>query len=157
MSYCKFYINRFENKNYSKPDDKKFIIKFGITRHSDALKRFDDSINDGYVKDYSDWNIKVLYSQNFFGPNARTHAEEMERYFLHEVFPPSTHKVWIEDYLQIKDKRKYDNSGITEIRLLTQKEINKTITNLKSNLTEEELNEKAKKRDWMVCYYSLKT
>ena len=147
--YCKFYMNRFENKNYKKPEDKKFIVKFGITRHSDALKRFDDSINDGYVKNYSDWNIKVLYSQNFFGPNARACAEEMERYFLHEVFPPETHKVWIEDYLQIEDKRKYDNTGITEMRLLTQTEINETIKNLQSNLTKEELEEKAKKREML--------
>lgn len=144
--YTKFYIALFKNKEYQKPDDKKMMIKFGITHHSNALKRFDESVDDGYVKNYKDWDIKILYSQNFVGDNAWTRGEELEKYCLFEKFPPETHKVWVEDYLKIDDKRKYDNSGITEFRLLTYDELNGFIKELKSKLSEEELKLKAEKR-----------
>ena len=141
---------QFKNKVYEKPKDRKLMIKFGITHHSDAMHRFDPKYDDGYVKDYSDWDIKCLYSQNFFGEHARIFAEELERYCLHEKFPPETFKVWVEDYLNIDNKRKYDNSGITEIRLLTFEEVKQTIESLKSQLTEQELKMKALKRKQLL-------
>ena len=58
--------------------------------------------------------------------------------------------VWVEDYLNIDNKRKYDNSGITEIRLLTFEEVKQTIESLKSQLTEQELKMKALKRKQLL-------
>lgn len=148
--YCKFYVMQFKNKVYEKPKDGKLMIKFGITHHSDAMHRFDPKYEDGYVKDYSDWDIKCLYSQNFFGENARIFAEELEYHCLHELFPPETYKVWVEDYLKVENKRKYDNSGITEIRLLPFEELKNTLEYLKSQLTEEELRRKALKKKQLL-------
>jgi len=136
----------FKNKVYQKPKDGKLMIKFGITHHKDALKRYDSSVDDGYSKNYEDWDIKTVYSQNFFGEDAWTCGEELERHCLFDKFPPEDFKVWVEDYLKIKDKRKYDNSGITEIRLLTYIQLQNLIEELTTNLSEEELKLKAEKR-----------
>jgi hypothetical protein len=144
--YCKFYIAQFKNKVYEKPKDGKLIIKFGITHHTDALKRFDENVDDGYTKNYEDWEVKIIYSQNFLKVDAWECGLELEKYVLFERFPPETHKVWIEDYLNIEDKHRYDNTGITEYRLLAYSELQDIINELGSTLSEEELRLKAEKR-----------
>lgn len=119
MSWCKFYVQEFTNMRYSKPDDGKTFIKFGITHHMDTQKRFDPSVDDGYKKEYDDWNIRTLFSRKY---DTRSEAEHFEQGMLHTAYPADTHKVWVESYLHNCDNRKYDNSGITEIRLLNRRE-----------------------------------
>ena len=132
---AKFYIYKIEPIKFLAPADGKVMIKFGCTHHGDAAKRYDQSVDDGYDK--------FPYYEHFRGfekPKAskyfasRDKAEEMERQYLHEKFPPNTHKVWLEYYLIDCPKHEYDNTGVTEIRLLTGAEYGAMIQDFYDNV-----------------------
>ena len=141
---AKFYIYKIDPIKYDRPDDGKAMIKFGCTWHGDAAKRYDQTVDDGYVK--------FPYYEHFRGfdkPKAskyfanRDGAEALEQEYLHERFPPKTHKVWLEDYLIDCPKHEYDNTGVTEIRLLTRSEYAVMIQDFYDNvLTEEDKHRK---------------
>jgi hypothetical protein len=136
MSWYKLYIVEMQNKKYSAPNDGRRMIKFGITHHMDIMKRFDPTIKDGYEKNYEDWKIIPKYSQVFY---TLEDAQKAEKYLLHTLFPAKTHKVWVEDYLRCESRDEYyNNTGITEIRLLTDQEIRNTIVALKSTQSDEQ-------------------
>lgn len=120
MTY-KFYVCEFTNTKYPLPDPNKVFVKFGVTHHMDVLDRFNPQVDDGYAKIYDDWNIVCKFSVVC---RTKDHAEQLERRWLVDVFPnPGPTKVWVESYLGIDDDRKYsDNTGITELRLLTKKQ-----------------------------------
>jgi hypothetical protein len=144
MSWYKLYVVTLNNKKYKKPDDGKILVKFGITHHMDIMKRFDPSVDDGYVKKYDDWIITPKYSQVFESLNEAKLAEE---YLLTKMFPPTSHKVWMEDYLKCESRDEYyDNTGITEFRLLTSQELYSTISLLKSTQSKEQQEAKYAKR-----------
>jgi len=144
MSWYKLYVVTLQNKKYKKPDDGKILVKFGITHHMDIMKRFDPSVDDGYVKKYDDWIITPKYSQVFESLNEAKLAEE---YLLTKMFPPTSHKVWMEDYLKCESRDEYyDNTGITEFRLLTSQELYSTISLLKSTQSKEQQEAKYAKR-----------
>ena len=144
MSWYKLYVVTLQNKKYKKPDDGKILVKFGITHHMDIMKRFDPSVDDGYVKKYDDWIITPKYSQVFESLNEAKLAEE---YLLSQMFPPTSHKVWMEDYLNCESRDEYyDNTGITEFRLLTSRELYSTISLLKTTQSKEQQEAKYAKR-----------
>lgn len=144
MSWYKLYVVTLNNKKYRKPNDGKILVKFGITHHMDIMKRFDPSVDDGYVKKYDDWTITPKYSQVF---ESLEEAKLAENYLLSELFPPSSHKVWMEDYLQCESRDEYyDNTGITEFRLLTPQELYSTISLLKSTQSKQQQEAKYAKR-----------
>lgn len=117
----KFYACEFINKKYPMPDPTKVFVKFGITHHKDALDRFNPNVDDGYAKIYNDWDIVCKFSAAF---KTKQEAEAVESHWLNTVFPnPGPTKVWVEQYLQTEDNFLYsDNTGITELRLLSQKQ-----------------------------------
>jgi len=117
----KFYACEFTNKKYSNPDPNKVFVKFGITHHMDVLDRFNSMVDDGYAKNYKDWDIVCKFS---IVCNSKGEAEDMEKHWLSSVFPnPGPTKVWVEQYLSTEDNKEYsDSTGITELRLLTQKQ-----------------------------------
>ena len=117
----KFYVCEFTNKKYAMPDPNKVFVKFGITHHMDVMDRFNSDVDDGYAKVYTDWNIVCKFS---IVCRTKEEAEIHERYWLKEKFPnPGPTKVWVESYLGVDNNDKYrDNTGITELRLLTQKQ-----------------------------------
>lgn len=118
MSY-KFYVCEFRNKKYPIPDDR-VLVKFGITRHMDVLKRFDPSVNDGYEKNYSDWDIVCKFSQLCL---TKEEAEQKETYWLNEKYPKgSKYKVWVESLFGLPHTYYSNNTGVSELRLLTKKE-----------------------------------
>jgi hypothetical protein len=144
MSWYKLYVVTLENKKYNKPVDGKILVKFGITHHMDIMKRFDPSVDDGYAKIYDDWIITPKYSQVF---ESLREADQVEKHLLWERFPPNTHKVWVEDYLQCESRDEYyNNTGITEIRLLTPQELYSTISQLKSTQSQQQQEAKYAKR-----------
>lgn len=151
MSWYKFYIVEMLNRKYGSPSDGKKLVKFGITHHMDIMKRFDPAVNDGYKKNYDDWIILPKYSQVY---HTREEAESVEKYILNNVFPANTHKVWVEDYLQCESRNEYySNTGITEIRLLTHKEIRDIIKTLKSTQSVEQRHAKIDRlHDIMMSY-----
>ena len=118
----KFYFCTFKNKKFQVPENKVFC-KFGITHQSDVLRRFDPAIDDGYVKSekYLDWEITADFSVWF---NTKEEAEAEEQRWLTEVFPnPGPTKVWVEKVLQCDTMDYYSEAtGITELRLLTEKQ-----------------------------------
>lgn len=118
----KFYFCTFTNKMFKVPENKVFC-KFGITHQSDVLRRFDPTIDDGYVKSerYLDWDIKADFSMVF---DTKELAEAEEQRWLTEVFPnPGPTKVWVEKVLQCPTMDYYSEAtGITELRLLTDKQ-----------------------------------
>jgi len=116
----KLYLNTFTNTVFPKPDDGKVFVKFGITHHMDAENRFNESVDDGYEKNYQDWDIKCDFSLI----SDAHKIEQIEDYILTKVFPnPGPTKVWVEQYLGCPDNNYYDSvSGITELRLLTEKQ-----------------------------------
>ena len=120
MSY-KFYVCEFTNKKYPNPDPNKVFVKFGITHHWDVMDRFNPAIDDGYPKNYNDWNIVCKFS---LVCETKEQAEAIERKWLSEVFPnPGPTKVWVEKYYGLEDNNfYYNNTGITELRLLTIKQ-----------------------------------
>ena len=121
MAY-KFYFCTFKNKKFQVPENKIFC-KFGITHQSDVLRRFDPAIDDGYVKSekYLDWDIKADFSMVF---DTKEQAEAEEKRWLTEIFPnPGTTKVWVENILKCPTMDYYtEATGITELRLLTEKQ-----------------------------------
>lgn len=136
MAWHKLYIVEMKNKKYLGPGDGKKLIKFGITHHMDIMKRFNPEVNDGYEKNYDDWIILPKYSQVFY---SKEDAETVEKWLLNKIFPAHTHKVWVEDYLQCEDRNQYYyNTGITELRLLTNKEIRDIIAYLKKTQSMEQ-------------------
>lgn len=135
MSWVKFYVQEWENTAYPKPNDGKHMIKFGITHHMDVSKRNDASVDDGYKKDYSDWNIRTLFSRKY---DTKALGERFEQMMLHEAYPAKTHKVWVENYLIGCENRKYDNTGITELRLLDMSERKELLNFLYNDLTDVE-------------------
>ncbi len=151
MSWYKFYIVEMLNKKYLGPYDGRKLIKFGITHHMDIMKRFDPNVNDGYEKNYDDWIILPKYSQVY---HTKEEAEIVEKRILNEVFPANTHKVWVEDYLQCESRDEYySNTGITEIRLLTNKEIRDIIKTLKLTQSFEQRRAKSDRlHDIMMSY-----
>lgn len=118
----KFYVCRFRNKKHKTPNGYEFI-KFGVTRHMNVEDRFNPSIDDGYSKNYEDWEIKCMFSQVYY---SKEDAEKEEEFWLKEAFPyKSKYKVWVEKILGIDDPHYYSNStGITELRLLPINEAN---------------------------------
>lgn len=118
----KFYFCTFTNKVFQVPENKVFC-KFGITHQSDVLRRFDPTVDDGYVKSekYLDWDIKADFSMFF---ETKEEAEAEEQRWLTEVFPnPGPTKVWVEKVLQCPTMDYYSEAtGITELRLLTEKQ-----------------------------------
>lgn len=118
----KFYFCTFENTKFHVPENYVFC-KFGITHQLDVLRRFDPSINDGYVKSdkYLDWNIKADFSILF---DTKEEAAAEEKRWLTEIFPnPGPTKVWVEKILQCPTMDYYSEAtGITELRLLTKKQ-----------------------------------
>tara|TARA_R110000868_G_C10736754_1_gene752050 strand:+ start:277 stop:723 length:447 start_codon:yes stop_codon:yes gene_type:complete len=144
MTWYKFYIVKMDNKKYVKPNDGRILVKFGITHHMDVMKRFNPSVNDGYVKNYEDWDIRVMYSQVFY---SKEEALAVETHMKDIVFPPTTHKVWLEDYLQCESRDEYyNNSGVTEFRLLTQMELSSTINTMKLTQSQKQQEAKGYKR-----------
>ena len=124
----KFYIDDFINLVFKKPADGKALVKFGKTRHSDALDRFNENVDDGYEKNYRDWDIKCAFSW-VLDP---AKVDAMERFFLEQLFPnPGPTKVWIEKYLGCADQNHYSNcSGITELRLLSKRQRKWVLANM---------------------------
>lgn len=118
----KFYFCTFTNKKFQAPEGKVFC-KFGITHQSDVLRRFDPTVDDGYVKSekYLDWNIKADFSMIF---DTKEQAEAEEQRWLTQVFPnPGPTKVWVEKVLQCDTMDYYSEAtGITELRLLSDKQ-----------------------------------
>ena len=104
-------------------DGNKVFCKFGITHQSDVLRRFDPSVDDGYYKSekYLEWDIKCDFSMFF---DTKEEALAVEQRWLTEVFPnPGPTKVWVEKVLDCPDNQYYSEaSGITELRLLTEKQ-----------------------------------
>jgi hypothetical protein len=117
----KFYVCEFTNNRYPLPDPNKVFVKFGITHHMDVMDRFNSNVDDGYAKNYKDWDIVCKFSMAF---KTKAEAEALEAHWLTNVFPnPGPTKVWVERYLRVEDQNQYyDNTGITELRLLTVKQ-----------------------------------
>lgn len=118
----KFYFLTLRNKVFPL-DGTKVFCKFGITHQSDVLRRFDPSVDDGYHKSekYLEWDIKCDFSMFF---DTKEEALAVEQRWLTEVFPnPGPTKVWVEKVLDCPDNQYYSEaSGITELRLLTEKQ-----------------------------------
>tara|TARA_R110000868_G_scaffold9000_10_gene45654 strand:+ start:11118 stop:11579 length:462 start_codon:yes stop_codon:yes gene_type:complete len=138
--WYKLYIVKLKNTKYIKPHDAREMYKIGITHHMDVKKRFDPKVDDGYPKIYDDWVITPCYSQVY---KTKQEAEAVEAHILHQRFPPSTHKVWIEQYLGCADQNEYyTNTGITEIRLLTKSELKCIIDELQRTQSVHQVNKK---------------
>ena len=141
---AKFYVALAENKVYPMPDSNKVFVKFGKTRHTDAADRFDESVDDGYDKNYYDWDFKIKFSK--YGTDQE--VTDLESYWLNEQFPYDGYtKVWVEQYLGCDDGHKYkDVSGITELRLLTKKQYAWVLRQCYDSLTPEEVQAKEARR-----------
>mgnify|MGYP003155031155 FL=1 len=138
----KFYVAEFIPTKYEMRDPNDVLVKFGITKNMDVLERF----NPYYDKRYNDFIIKVKFSKAV--PNMKM-AEDMERHWLEERFPnPGPNKVWIEDYLHCEKNNEYDDTGITEIRLLKRYQLAKILTELYNSLSnkDKELKLEARKQ-----------
>lgn len=138
--WYKFYICKFTHKHSPTPRGMVWV-KFGITHHMDVMKRFDPSVDDGYVKNYEDWNIKPDFSLKC---EDKQKALWYENYYLHGRFPyNSKYKVWVEEVLGLEDRTKYNNTGITELRLIPTNEyytLLKAMFNHKKELQNEQAN-----------------
>lgn len=147
MSWCKFYVQEWVNNKYESPNDGMNIIKFGITHHMDVNKRNDPSVDDGYAKNYDDWNIRTLFSRKY---DTKEEALRFESMMLHEAYPANTHKVWMERYLNDCPNREYDNTGITELRLLDDSDRHELLQFLYNDLSAVE--RKFKREAQMAAY-----
>ena len=105
MVWYKVYVMEVRNKVYPMPDSDKVFIKIGITHHMDAMKRFDPTVDDGYEKNYEDWEFDCKFSRKF---PSKQEAEKYERYLLDDLFPAKRYKVWVEDYLGLEDRNYYN-------------------------------------------------
>lgn len=129
--WYKFYLMQFNNKVYKAPNDVIFI-KAGITHHMDVMKRFDPSVDDGYQKNYEDWEIICKFSRVF---KSLAEAKAYENYFLTKLYPYDYNgtKVWLEKVLNIEDRNRYDTmSGRSEIRMIPIAEAKKLYQTLNS-------------------------
>jgi hypothetical protein len=146
---AKFYVAECINLVYPMPDSDKVLVKFGKTHHTDAANRFDKSVDDGYDKNYLDWDIKIKFSK--YGTDQE--VTDLESYWLNEQFPYDGYtKVWVEDYLGVDDRNKYkDNTGITELRLLTRKQFNWVLRQCYDSLTPEEIAAKEERKKKYVA------
>jgi hypothetical protein len=105
------------------------------------MNRFDKSF-DTYKKDYDDWKITPIFSKRF---ETKQEAIEFENYFLYDKLPyNSEYKVWVEDYLGIEDRQKYNDTGITELRLITEEKLKEITKFLYNGLSVKDMREKAK-------------
>lgn len=123
----KFYCCEFVNKHYPTPEGYVFL-KFGHTHHYNVMDRFNPDVDDGYPKNYDDWEITPKFSW-YFKENNR--AEEEEQMWLNIQYPRSKYKVWVENVLKVEDNTKYsNNTGITELRYMTREEASRAMKKL---------------------------
>ena len=142
----KVYLTIFEPVNDDMQDPSHVFVKFGYTHHNDVMKRFDPSVDDGYKKDYSDFKITPLFSRYIENKDL---ALDWEKYWLEERFPRSgMHKVWVENYLGLEDDHKYDDTGVTELRLFTKSEVKGIVREMYNSLSPKEIQmkEEAKRK-----------
>jgi len=144
---CKFYMAEFLHK-----DTNRRLIKFGITKHMDALKRFSmkESISFGRSPNqYEDFKIRILFSipcESFY--EAKTIEDEM----LDTWYPKGTFKV--EKSLGLSSLDKYSNmSGVTELRYLTAANKRDVIRYLKEMYYTQEMKQQKQRRK---RYYNAK-
>jgi len=127
--WYKFYIVEMSNKHYPTPEGYVFV-KFGITHHMNIMDRFNPLVNDGYEKNYEDWNIVPKFS---IACESKARAEQIEKYYHHTKYPYNSHyKVWVEKVIGIPDNdTKYSKStGITELRYMPIPEAKKLYQSL---------------------------
>ena len=121
------------------------LFKFGITKHMKVEKRFDPKFNEVY----NDFIFKVKFSRRF---NNKQLAEQEESYWLNERFPnPGPNKVWLEKYLQCENKQRYNDSGITEVRLIDKETAKQVVKQCWDSLS---MNEKQHKLRVKNRYYA---
>ena len=97
---------------------------------------------------YKDFHYKVKFSKVF---SNKSKAEAIESYWLQERFPnPGPNKVWIEDYLQCEHKQKYNDTGITEIRLLKKYQLAEVLKELYNTLSVKDKQFKAEAKKQYV-------
>ena len=116
----KFYATRWVPLN--PVDERRVLVKFGVTHHDTVENRFDPSVDDGYDKSMLHNYLKldkVLFSRKM---NVKE-AHDLERTMLFDRFPPSKYKVWLEDWLQLEDKHSLNDTGVTEFRLIPTNEL----------------------------------
>jgi len=110
---CKFYMAEFKHKQTNRA-----LIKFGITKHMDALKRFSvqESLSFGRSpSQYDDFNIRILFSI----PCETFHeAQQIEKEML-EVWYPKENFI-VEKSLGVSLNKYSNMSGVTELRYLTK-------------------------------------
>jgi hypothetical protein len=142
MKPHKFYVVELVPKKYKMREYNDVLIKFGITKNMDVLQRF----NTYFDERYKDFYFKVKFSR----PHSnKAKAEAEEKYWLEERFPnPGPNKVWVEDYLQCEDKQKYNDTGITEIRLLKRYQVAEIVKELFNTLStkDKKFKEQARKK-----------
>tara|TARA_R100000315_G_scaffold8560_1_gene2776 strand:+ start:498 stop:947 length:450 start_codon:yes stop_codon:yes gene_type:complete len=142
MKPHKFYVIELVPKKYKMRDYNHVLVKFGITSNMDVLQRF----NPYFDERYKDFEYKVKFSKRF---SNKAKAERIEQFWLGDRgFPnPGPNKVWLERYLKCKNNHEYDNTGITEIRLLSRPQLSGVLTVLYNSLThiDKQLKEEAKK------------
>lgn len=127
----KFYLMELENKFYPTPTGYAFI-KPGTTHHMNAMDRYNPLVDDGYAKNYDDWNITCKFSRVF---KSQVEAKAYETYFLTELYPYdySKTKVWLEEVLGLEDKYRYNTmSGRSEIRMIPITEAKRLYSKLNS-------------------------
>jgi len=108
------------------PNGQKLVfLKWGQTHHKDVMKRFDPTVDDGYPKSekYYDFEYKCLWSCLL---DNKAEATEWEQSWIgpNGMLPESRpEKVWVEKVLGCPDHNYYyDATGITEMRLVTEKQ-----------------------------------
>ena len=139
----KFYVIEIIPKRYKMRDYNDVLVKFGITSNMDVLQRF----NPYFDERYKDFKYKVKFSKYF---SNKEKAEQVEQYWLSEVFPnPGPNKVWVEDYIQCEHKEKYNDTGITQIRLLKRYQLSSVLKTLYDTLSN---NDKELKREAKLKY-----
>ena len=110
---CKFYMAEFKHKQTNRA-----LIKFGITKHMDALKRFSvqESLSFGRSpSQYDDFNIRILFSI----PCETLHeAKAIEDEMLNTWYPKENFIV--EKSLGVSLNKYSNMSGVTELRYLTK-------------------------------------
>jgi len=138
MKPHKFYVVEVVPKIYKMRDYNDVLIKFGMTKHMDVEKRF----NPYFDERYKDFHFKVKFSR---AHSNKAKAEAEERHWLEERFPnPGPNKVWVEDYLQCEHKQKYNDTGVTEIRLLKRYQVVEIVKELFNTLSTKDKKFKAR-------------
>ena len=130
-AYFKNYFVMLTPTKFKKPNDGKFIVKFGLTRNMDVMKRFDPS-KDSRWKDFE---VKTLWSNKADNEN---YALSMEKYILESVLPKKEYKVWLEKYLIDCPNNYYDNFGATEFRVVNESTRKKLTSQLYDILSEKD-------------------